>query len=297
MPCTSSSIIRAGHPGDKSPGMTNSYAPHVALSARRISDIRRINFRNLQRARSKLAGGIPDRAPECKGNASVPKLYFHSTPNSMKVALYLEELGTPYEIVPIDIFKGEQHSAEFLTINPNGKVPAFVDDGITVFDSHAILLHLAERHRRFVPTAAAEGAAMLSWLEFVATGLSPFSGQAVHFLHYAPEKLPYAINRYVKEVERHYRVLDQRLSDSKYLAGPDYSIADMALWGWAISAGYIFGDKGLNHYPNVQRLVTEIGARPAAARAQKLKEKASFKHELDAESRRAMFPQNESAAA
>jgi GST-like protein len=230
-------------------------------------------------------------------NPNMPKLYFHSTPNSMKVALYLEELETPYEIIPIDIFKGEQHGAEFLKINPNGKVPAFVDDGIVVFDSHAILLYLAEKYRRFVPAEAAERAAMLSWLEFVATGLSPFSGQAVHFMHYAPEKLPYAVNRYGKEVERHYRVLDKRLAESKYLAGREYGIADMALWGWAISAGYIFGDKGLNDYPNVQRLVNEIGARPAAARALKLKEKASFKSELDAESRRAMFPQNESAVA
>jgi GSH-dependent disulfide-bond oxidoreductase len=227
----------------------------------------------------------------------MPKLYFHSTPNSMKVALYLEELGTPYDIIPIDIFKGEQHGAEFLRINPNGKVPALVDDGITVFDSHAILLHLAEKHRRFVATEATERAAMLSWLEFIATGLSPFSGQAVHFLHYAPEKLPYAVNRYVKEVERHYRVLDQRLASSKYLAGREYGIADMALWGWAISAGYIFGEKGLTDHPNVQRLVTEINARPAAARALKLKEKTSFKSELDAASRRAMFPQNESAMA
>jgi GST-like protein len=227
----------------------------------------------------------------------MPKLYFHSTPNSMKVALYLEELGTPYDIIPIDIFKGEQHGAEFLRINPNGKVPALVDDGIAVFDSHAILLHLAEKHRRFVPTEATERAAMLSWLEFIATGLSPFSGQAVHFLHYAPEKLPYAVNRYVKEVERHYRVLDQHLAASNYLAGREYGIADMALWGWAISAGYIFGEKGLADYPNVQRLVTEINARPAAARALKLKEKTSFKSELDAQSRRAMFPQNESAMA
>jgi GST-like protein len=227
----------------------------------------------------------------------MPKLYFHSTPNSMKVALYLEELETPYEIIPIDIFKGEQHGAEFLKINPNGKVPAFVDDAITVFDSHAILLYLAEKHRRFIPAETSERASMLSWLEFVATGLSPFSGQAIHFMHYAPEKLPYAVNRYMKEVERHYRVLDRRLGDAKYLAGRHYSIADMALWGWAISAGYIFGDKGLGDYPNVQRLVNEIGARPAALRAQKLKEKASFKSELDAASRRAMFPQNESAMA
>jgi GST-like protein len=230
-------------------------------------------------------------------NEIMLKLYFHSTPNSMKVALYLEELETRYEIVPIDIFKGEQHGADFLKINPNGKVPALIDAGVAVFDSHAILLHLAETHRRFVATGAAERASMLSWLEFIASGLSPFCGQAVHFLHYAPEKLPYAINRYVKEVERHYQVLDTRLKESKYLAGREYGIADMALWGWAISAGYIFGEKGLGDYPNVKRLVNEITARPAASRALQLKEKTSFKSELDTESRRVMFPQNESAAA
>jgi GSH-dependent disulfide-bond oxidoreductase len=225
------------------------------------------------------------------------KFYFHATPNSMKVALLLEELQLPYEVISVDIFKGEQHSPEFRKINPNAKLPAIVDDGVTVFDSHAILLYLAEKHRRFIPTELSQRAAMLSWLEMVATGLSPFSGQAVHFLHYAPESLPYAKNRYVKEVERHYRVLDQRLAEAPYLAGDEYSVADMALWGWANSAGYIFGDKGLGDYPNLMRLVDRIAARPAMARVVRLREQHQFKAELDDQARRAMFPQNETALA
>jgi GST-like protein len=207
----------------------------------------------------------------------------------------LEELQTPFELVAIDTFKGEQHQPEFLKINPNAKVPAIVDDGIVVFDSHAILLHLSTKHGKFVPSAS-QHAQMLSWLLFVATGLSPFSGQAVHFQHHAPEPLPYARNRYLKEVERHYRILDARLATSKYLAGDTYSIADMALWGWANFAGYILGEKGLTDYPHVKRLVDEISERPAAARAQVLKEKLTLKAEFDEETRRALFPQNASLA-
>ncbi|EUC11734.1 UNVERIFIED_ORG: GST-like protein [Burkholderia sp. CF145] len=220
------------------------------------------------------------------------QFYFHPTPNPFKVALLLEELETPFELSPVDTFKGEQHAPAYRKINPNGKVPAIVDDGVTVFDSHAILLHLSAKHGKFVPSAASERAAMLSWLQFVATGLSPFSGQAVHFLHHAPEPLPYARNRYLKEVERHYRVLDERLETSKYLAGDTYSIADIALWGWANFAGYIFGEKGLSDYPHVKRLVDEISARPAAVRALALKDRLTFKAEFDEETRRALFPQN-----
>ncbi|SFI32388.1 glutathione S-transferase [Collimonas sp. OK307] len=220
------------------------------------------------------------------------KFYFHPSPNPMKAALLLEELQTPFELIAVDTFKGEQHHPEFLTINPNGKVPALVDDAVTVFDSHAILLYLAEKHGKFLPTTPTGRAAMLSWLEFVATGLSPFSGQAVHFLHHAPEELPYARNRYLKEVQRHYRVLDERLAKSKYLAGDEYTIADMALWGWGNFAGYILGEKGLSDYPNVKRVVDEISGRPAAARAQVLKETLTLKAEFDEETRRALFPQN-----
>jgi GSH-dependent disulfide-bond oxidoreductase len=222
------------------------------------------------------------------------KFYFHPSPNPLKVALMLEELQTPFELVAIDTFKGEQHKPEFLKVNPNGKVPAIVDDGVAVFDSHAILLYLGAKHGKFSPSAPTEHAEMLSWLLFVATGLSPFSGQAVHFQHHAPEPLPYARNRYLKEVERHYRILDARLAGSKYLAGDTYSIADMSLWGWASFAGYILGEKGLTDYPHVKRLVDEISARPAAARAHALKEKLTLKAEFDEEARRALFPQNAS---
>ena len=220
------------------------------------------------------------------------KLYFHPTPNGSKVALMLEELQVPYEISVVDIFRGDQHRPEFVEINPNGKVPALIDDGITVFDSHAILLHLADKHAQLLPTDSAGRAAALSWLQLVGTGLSPFSGQAVHFLHYAPEPIPYARNRYLKEVERHYRVLDKRLARTPYLAGGTYSIADIALWGWASSAGYIFGEQGLGDYPHVERLIDEISARPAAARVHALKQRLTLSSEMDEEARRALFPQN-----
>ena len=223
------------------------------------------------------------------------KLYYHPTPNSTKVAVLLEELELPFEVVPVDIFKGEQHAPEFRAVNPNGKLPAIVDEGVTVFDSHAILIHLAEKHGRFLPQDRSARAATLSWLELVATGLSPISGQAVHFLHYAPEDLPYAKNRYVRELERHYRVVDERLAASRFLAGNDYTIADAALFGWAASAGYVFGEKGLGDYPNVVRFMAEMNARPAVGRALALKQRYAFKAELDDQARRAMFPRNAAA--
>ncbi len=218
--------------------------------------------------------------------------YFHATPNSMKVALLLEELGLPYNLKPVDIFKGEQHEEQFHQINPNGKLPAVVTDGTVVFDSHAILLYLADKHGRFGSVAQTDRAQVLSWLELVATGLSPFSGQAAHFLHYAPEDVPYAKNRYVREVERHYAVLDRRLSQSRYLAGGTYSIADIALWGWAISAAFVFGERGLDPYPDVQRLIGEINDRPAAIRALALRAAHATPTNMDEAARKALFPHN-----
>ncbi len=221
--------------------------------------------------------------------------YFNATPNSMKVAVLLKELNLDFQVRPIDIFKGEQHRPDFLKINPNGKVPALVDGGVTVFDSHAILLYLAEKHGRFIPADLGEKAVMLSWLQLVATGLSPFSGQAIHFLHYAPEDLPYAKNRYVKELERHYRVFDARLKDNAWLAGGDYSIADMALWGWAASAGYVFDEKGLSDYPHVARFMQAMAERPAVQQALALKQGHAFKSTLDDDSRKALFSQGVAA--
>lgn len=220
------------------------------------------------------------------------RFYFHASPNSMKVALLLGELGLPFETQLVDIFEGDQHAPAFRKLNPNGKVPVVVDDGVTVFDSHAILLHLAEKHRKFLPIDTKDRAATLSWLQLVATGLSPFSGQAVHFLHYAPESLPYAKNRYVKEVARHYEVIEARLEESPYLAGAEYTIADMALWGWARGAAYVFGAAGLSAYPHVDRLVQRISERPAARAATQLAESAKLKTEVDEHTRRALFPQN-----
>ena len=220
------------------------------------------------------------------------RFYFHPSPNPMKVALLLSELELPFQTIAVDIFKGAQHEPEFRKLNPNGKVPVIVDEDITVFDSHAILLHLAEKHGKFLATDPRTRAATLSWLELVAAGLSPFSGQAVHFLHYSPEPVPYAKNRYVKEVERHYQVLEARLAESPFLGGNEYSIADIALWGWARGAGYIFGEAGLASYPKVRKLVEAISARPAAMRATQIAANLKLKTELDEETRRALFPQN-----
>lgn len=218
-------------------------------------------------------------------------LYFHPSPNPLKAALMLEELNLPYDVKPVDTFKGEQHSANFLAVNPNGKLPVLVEDGATVFDSNAILLYLAEQHDAFLPKARIERASVLSWHFFIATGLSPFSGQAVHFLKMCAEDLPYAKNRYLKEVTRHYTVINDRLADNKYLGGATYSIADIGAWGWMNYAGYIFDD-ALASFPNAKRLFDEISARPAASAVQKVKERFTFKQDFDEETQRALFPQN-----
>ena len=218
------------------------------------------------------------------------RFYYSLAPNPMKVALFLEEAGLPYEAVPVDTRKGEQHVPAFLAVNPNAKVPAIVDDGVTVFDSNAILLYLAEKTGRFLPpnTPAARGP-MLSWLMFIASGIGPFSGQAVHFRHYAPEQVPYAINRYAFEADRHWRILDDRLAANRYMLGDDYTLVDMAFFGWARIVPFVIGDDAWTRFPHVKRLLDEILARPAAQRALALKERHSFKTELDDEARRHMF--------
>lgn len=221
------------------------------------------------------------------------KFYFSGAPNPNKVALLLEELGVGFEPVPVDTRKGEQFDPDFVGINPNSKLPAIVDDGHPVFDSNAILLYLAEKHGRFLPgdVPGARGQ-LLSWLMFVATGVGPFSGQSVHFRVYAPEKIPYAINRYQREAERHYAILDERLAANRYMLGDDYTIVDMAVWGWARAMPMVMGEEVAGGMANVRRLVDEINARPAAVRALALKDRYSFKSETDEEARRFLFPQN-----
>src|ERR1700709_109859 len=181
----------------------------------------------------------------------------------MKVVLMLEEAGLEYEIVPLDTRKGQQHTTEFRDVNPNGKVPAIVDttgEGgaqIRVFDSNAILLYLGDKIGRFVGSPAERGD-MLSWLMFVATGIGPYSGQAVHFQRAAPEQIPYAINRYRREADRHYRVLDTHLKGREYIVGSAYSIVDINAWGWLDRASFVLpGDADpLVPYPNLKRWFT-----------------------------------------
>jgi GSH-dependent disulfide-bond oxidoreductase len=226
----------------------------------------------------------------------VLKFYFSGAPNPSKVALLLEELGIAYEPIPVDTRKGQQFAPDFLKINPNGKVPAIVDDGVPVFDSNAILLYLAEKHGRFLSEDGLAGRAdLLSWLMFVASGVGPYSGQSVHFRNYAPEKIPYAANRYFQEAKRHFGILENRLADNRYMLGDTYTIVDMSVWGWARIMTNPLGEEAASQMTNVKRLVDEISARPAAARAAALKEKFVFKAEMDEEARRFMFPQNYAA--
>ena len=214
------------------------------------------------------------------------KFYFNASPNPTKIALFLEESGLAYEPMPIDTRSGDQFKPEFLAINPNGKVPAIVDDGKIIFDSNAILLYLAEKTGKFLPKDRAE---LLSWLMFVATGIGPYSGQAVHFRHFAPEKVPYADNRYQYEAKRHFGILDAHLATRKYMVGEEYSIVDMSVWGWARMVPFIMGEEAWAALPNVKRLHDEITARPAAARAVALKDKFTFKAAMDEEARAVMF--------
>jgi GST-like protein len=234
----------------------------------------------------------------------VIRFYFHPTPNPTKVALFLEEAGLPYELMPVDTRKGEQHLPAFRAVNPNGKVPAIVDtegpggQEARVFDSGAILLYLAEKTGRFMG-APADRPELLSWLFFIATGIGPYSGQAVHFQLAAPEKLPYAINRYRREVERHYKVLDQHLTGRDYNVGHDYTIVDMAAWGWLDRAGFALHGEAdpLAAYPNLKRWFAAIDTRPAVARARAVGKDHAFKADMDEDARRALFPSNYPSAA
>ena len=159
------------------------------------------------------------------------KFYFHHTPNPMKIALFLEETGLPFELIPLDTLKGEQHTPEYRAINPNAKAPAIVDGETRVFDSNAILMYLSEKTGELAgkPEDRAE---MLSWLMFIASGLGPYSGQSVHFRHAAPANLDYAVNRYLREAQRHYEVLDTHLEGREFIVGDSYTIADVSAWGW-----------------------------------------------------------------
>ena len=226
------------------------------------------------------------------------KLHYHPSPNPLKVALYLEEAGLPYEVIPVDTRKGEQHLPSFRAVNPNGKTPALEDGDVKVFDSNAILLYLAEKTGLFLPpNTPAARAQMYSWLMFVASGIGPYCGQAVHFKFFAPEPKAYAVNRYTFEAERHWGLVNDQLAGKPWMLGDTYTLVDMAVWGWARLIPRAMGEGAWASLPNVKRHLDAINARPAAQRAEGLKERFVFKQEVDDEAKRALFPQNARLAA
>jgi GSH-dependent disulfide-bond oxidoreductase len=228
------------------------------------------------------------------------KLYFHTSPNPMKIVLFLEEVNleeaklkkanVPYQIVPVDTFKGEQHSPAYRAINPNARTPAIVQDGVRTFDSTAILLQLSEQFGRFQASATNQPE-MLSWLLFIATGIAPMGGQLVHFTRVNPD-VPYAQNRYRREVERLYGILDDRLKHSEFLAGAEYTIADISAWGWIRISDFVLGEGELARYSNLKAWFDRVDARPAAQRTREVAAKSNFKSDFDEETLRSMFPQN-----
>ncbi len=224
-------------------------------------------------------------------------LHYWPTPNGHKITLFLEESGLSYRIVPVDIGRGEQFRPEFLAIAPNNRMPAIVDhapqDGgepVPVFESGAILLYLAEKTGTFLPQDLRGRVAALEWLFWQVGGLGPMAGQNHHFRNYAAEKLPYAIDRYVKETNRLYGVLDRRLADRPFLAGAAYSIADMAAYPW--TKGWEGQGQNIDDFPNVKRWQEAIAARPATARAYARAEGVRRREQpMDEEAKRILFGQ------
>jgi GST-like protein len=217
-------------------------------------------------------------------------LYYHFGPNPTKIVLFLEEAKLPYRLIPIDTFKGDQFTPEFTRLNPNNKVPVIIDDGIILFDSSAILIHLGEKSGQFYPVATAEERAeLLSWLMFAATGLGPYCGQAVHFRHFAPEPKEYAVNRYLFEARRHYSILDDRLSGREWIVADQYSIVDMAVWGWTRNIDFILGAEARQDYPSLMAFVDRISERPAAQIAASLRDSGAFKQSYDQEAHSHMY--------
>ncbi|WP_428310714.1 glutathione binding-like protein [Hydrocarboniphaga sp.] len=224
-------------------------------------------------------------------------LYYWTTPNGHKITLFLEESALDYRLLPVHIGRGEQFRPEFLSIAPNNRIPAIVDqapaDGgapISLFESGAILLYLADKSRQFIPADLRGRNEVLQWLFWQMGGLGPMAGQNHHFSQYAPEKLPYAIQRYVKETNRLYGVLDRRLADRAFIAGEAYSIADMAIYPWIVpheNQGQDLGD-----FPHLSRWFHAIAARPGTVRAYQLAERINQTPTVDEAAKKILFGQD-----
>jgi len=223
------------------------------------------------------------------------ELYYWTTPNGHKITIFLEETETPYEVFPINISKGEQFGEAFLKISPNNRIPAIVDtapaDGgerISVFESGAILQYLAEKTGRFLGGNAREKVEVLQWLNWQMGGLGPMAGQNHHFVQYAPEKIPYAMDRYVKETNRLYGVLNRRLADRAFVAG-DYSIADMAIYPWVVP--YERQRQNIDDFSHLKRWFLEMQARPAVRRAYEMAAQVNQAPTVNEDARAHLFGQ------
>jgi GST-like protein len=221
-------------------------------------------------------------------------LYYWPTPNGWKITIFLEEAGLPYNLIPVDITSGDQYEPEFLKISPNNKMPAIVDpegpDGepMPLSESGAILIYLADKTGEFLPEAPRDRHLVLQWLMFQMGHIGPMLGQAHHFRGYAPEKIPYAIERYTDEAARLYGVVDRRLSETEYIAGEEYTIADMAIFPWLVShekQGQDLGD-----YPDLERWYEGMESRPAVGRALEVgKELRRSLDDMDEKTRKTLF--------
>ena len=223
-------------------------------------------------------------------------LYYWTTPNGHKLTLFLEEAGLPYRIVPIDIGKGEQFAPDFLAIAPNNRIPAIVDqqpaDGgapLALFESGAILLYLADKTGRFIAPDLRRRNQTIQWLFWQMGGLGPMAGQNHHFTQYAAEKIPYAIERYVKETARLYAVLDKHLAGREFIAG-DYSIADMACYPWIVP--HQKQGQDLDDFPQLRRWFAAIGERPATQRAYALAKEINPSPVMSEDAKRILFGQD-----
>jgi len=224
-------------------------------------------------------------------------LYYWTTPNGHKITLFLEESGLPYRIHPVNIGKGEQFDPAFLAISPNNRIPAIVDqapaDGgapLSVFESGAILQYLAEKTGQFLATDLRGRTETLQWLFWQMGGLGPMAGQNHHFVQYAPERIPYAMDRYVKETARLYAVLNKRLADRPFIAGEHYSIADMASYPWVVPHQRQLQD--LNDFPHLKRWFDGIAERPATQRAYALAGTINRQPVMNEEAKKIMFGQD-----
>ena len=221
-------------------------------------------------------------------------LYYWPTPNGWKITIFLEEAGLPYNLAPVDITSGDQYEDEFLTISPNNKMPAIVDpegpDGepMSLSESGAILIYLSEKTGKFLPESPRDRYLVLQWLMFQMGHVGPMLGQAHHFRGYAPEKIPYAIDRYTDEATRLYGVMDRRLSETACFAGDEYTIADMAIYPWLVS--HERQGQDLEDYPNVRRWYESKESRPPVDRALEVgKELRRSLDEMDDDTRRTLF--------